>query len=474
MDSNPELFKLHLKSAVEKFNSIDRKECIRIISHYDTDGITACAILVQALMRKKRNFCISIVKQLTKDTIKSLAKENYGHYIFTDLGATSLSLMEEHLSSKNIIILDHHMPEKIEAGNNITHLNSHLFGVDGGKDIAGSGVVYTFAKELDPGNKDLAYLAVVGAIGDCQERCGFTGVNHNILKESVNYNQITVREGLRIFGAETRPLYKVLATSVDPYIPGITGNEENAISFLNELGISYKIGNDWRKPSSLTDEEMKRLAAGVIMKRAGEEDPEDVFGYTYIIKKQPKESPLRDAREFSTLLNSCGRMNKGSLGIGVCLGDVKATKKAIEGQDKYKKELIRCLSWFRENRHSHFVIEEDGFIIINMEDNIMPSVTGTFASMLSKSKKFKSGKLIMTMAQTIENTTKISLRIAGMTRTSSLDLRSIIHQIITVVGGESGGHQLAAGAIIKTDDEAKFLEVAKEILRKCAIEEVIR
>ncbi len=473
MDSNPELFQLHLKSAVEKFNSIDRNECIRIISHYDTDGITACAILVRALMRKKRNFCISIVRQLTKEIIRSLAKENYGSYIFTDLGATSISLMEEHLASKKIIILDHHEPEKFEAREHITHLNPHMFGIDGGKDLAGSGVVYNFVKELEPGNKDLAYLAVIGAVGDCQERCGFTGANHLILKESVSLNQINVREGLRIFGAETRPLYKVLATSVDPYIPGITGHEENAIKFLNEMGISSKTGNEWRKPSSLTNEEMKRLAAGVIMKRSGEEDPEDVFGYTYIIQKQPKESPLRDAREFSTLLNSCGRMNKGSLGIGVCLGDVKATKKAIEGQDKYKKELIRCLSWFRENRHSHFVVEEEGFVIINMEDNIMSSVTGTFASMLSKSKKFKSGKLIMTMAQTIENTTKISLRVAGMTRTSNVDLRKIITQIMTVVNGESGGHQLAAGAIIKTDNEAKFMEVAKEVLRKYAIEEVI-
>lgn len=468
-----DLFSLHLKSAVDKFESIGSMECIRIISHYDADGITACAILVQALIRKGRNFCISIVRQLTGDIIRSLAKENYSHYIFTDLGATSLSLMEEHLDSKNIIVLDHHKPEKLETKNNITQLNPHLFGIDGGKDIAGSGVVYNFVRELDSGNRDLAYLAVIGAIGDCQENCGFTGINHEILKEAVILNQVSAREGLRIFGSETRALYKVLANSIDPYIPGVTGNEDNAIGFLNEVGINPKLGREWRKPSSLSDEEMKKLAAGVIMKRAGEENPEDVFGYTYIINKQPKESPLRDAREFSTLLNSCGRMNRGSLGIGVCLGDVKATKKAIEGQDRYKKELIRCLSWFRENRNSHFVIEEEGFIIINMEDNIMPSITGTFASMLSKSKKFKPGKLIMTMAQTIENTTKASLRIGGITKSSKHDLRRIIDQIASVTGGESGGHRLAAGAIVKAEDEARFIEVAKEVLRKHSIEEVV-
>ena len=124
----------------------------------------------------------------------------------------------------------------------------------------------------------------------------FLKLNKEILDVAVNKGKIKIIRGLRIFGAQTKPLHKVLEYSTDPYIPDVTGSESGAIQFLNQIGIDPKNGNAWKKLVHLSEEEIKKLVTGIIMKRLNNEDkPEDVLGNVYILKEEEKESPTRDA-----------------------------------------------------------------------------------------------------------------------------------------------------------------------------------
>ena len=38
-------------------------------------------------------------------------------------------------------------------------------------------------------------------------------------------------------------------------------------------------------------------------------------------QKKTKEVFLRDGREYSTMLNSCGRINRSGVGMAICMGD---------------------------------------------------------------------------------------------------------------------------------------------------------
>ena len=67
---------------------------------------------------------------------------------------------------------------------------------------------------------------------------------------------------------------------------------------------------------------------------------------------------------------------------------------------------------------------------------------------------------VMSMARNPDNTTKVSLRITG--RPDDVNLKAIVSELVKRVGGEAGGHQQAAGAIIKTSVEDKFIEEAKK------------
>lgn len=471
MDSY-ELFKEDIKKAVEEFKKIAKKEAIRIISHLDADGISAASLMVKCLNNDNRKYSISIIQQIKKDILESLAREPYKCYVFTDIGSGSITEIEKLFKDKKVFILDHHEVEKADVkSDNVFFVNPHKFGIDGGTEISGAGVVYLFASSLDKKMEKFAHVAIIGAIGDVQEHNGFEKLNNEILATAIEKGKIKVIRGLRLFGAQTKPLHRVLEYCTDPYIPGVTGNESGAIQFLHQIGINPKHDKVWKKVTHLSDEEMKNLVTGVILKRINEKKPDDVLGNVYILREEKHESPTKDAKEFATLLNACGRLNRASLGIGACLGDKMIKKQAINLLGDYKREIINSLKWYDENKTSSFMTKGEGYVIINARDNIRPTLIGTLASILSKSNNSKE-KFIMSMAQLIDDTTKVSLRMCGTN--NGVDLKQIIAEIIKDMPNcEAGGHANAAGALIPTDKEEEFINRAKVILEKIAMEEIV-
>jgi len=458
-----------LKSLAEKVERIDSP--VKIVGHLDSDGIAAMSIIVKAFMRTNIKFSVSILRQISGNALDELSREDYQYFVFVDLGANCVKLISEKLKDREIFILDHHLAENF-ASKNVVHVNPFLFGIDGDEEISGSGVAYFFAKELNEANKDMSHIAIIGAIGDVQENNGFKGLNKEILKDAVDSGKMEVKEGLSIFGMQTKPIHKILVHNTDPYIPGVTGSDGGAVSFLNELGIEIKKKGKFRRIVDLDEEEMKKLVTGIILKRMGsEKNPEDIMGNIYLLKNEEDESPTKDAKEFSTLLNSCGRLGKFSLGIGTCIGDKNLKKKAVELMDEYKKEIVNALNWFYENKREGNIIERKGYVIINAEDNVKDTLIGTLASIISRSNIYTNETIIVSMAHTLDGNTKVSMRTSGGER---FDLRMIIKEIVEKVGGEGGGHRNAGGCFIEQEKEEDFLEVVKEVLEKHVLEEVVK
>ncbi|MDP3765609.1 MAG: DHH family phosphoesterase [Nanoarchaeota archaeon] len=534
---NPyEQFNEGLKKAAEAFKKIDKKEVIRVVSHLDADGISAASIIIRLLNNDNRKYSLSIIQQLNKTVLSQLAAESYDCFIFTDIGSGVVNDIKQLLDDKKVFILDHHSIEetqhaselpaidmaseslreprmslrdereqgvvrrvrephspatsvlarnsgsqtsRIELAHNsgdfgsIVFVNPHTYGIDGGKEISGAGVVFKFACAVDKSMEELAHIAIIGAIGDLQDNNGFLQLNNEILEIAIKKGKIQVKKGLRIFGSQTKPLHKALEYCTDPYIPGVSGSESGAIQFLYQIGIEPKNGNDWKKIVHLDDEDMKKLVTGIIMKRLNESNPDDVLGNIYILTNEEEESPTRDAKEFATLLNACGRLGRASYGIGACLGDKKIKQQAIRSLGDYKKEIVNALNWYNENKFSDDVYWGNRFVIINAKQNVMSTMVGTLASILSKSNLMTNNTFILSMAQALDGNTKISLRAINNIN-GNLDLRKIIEEIIDGIGNsESGGHQNASGAVIPTDKEAEFLEAAKEVLGKYALEEKV-
>ncbi|MBI2109866.1 DHH family phosphoesterase, partial [Candidatus Woesearchaeota archaeon] len=294
-------FLKHIKEVAAKFKLVEKKP-IKLIGNIDSDGITATSIMISVFLREDLKFSVSIIKQITPKIISEIKHEPYNTIVFVDLGSGYLTQLEEHLPDKNIFILDHHIPDKKET--KFHHVNPHMFMIDGGKEVSAAGVSYLFARALNQKNIDLAYLAIIGAIGDVQENQGFEKLNKHILEDALLSKKVEVKTGLRLYGMQTKPVHKVLEYSTNPYIPNVTGSETGAILFLQELGINIQENGKFRKFANLTEDEIKKVVTAIILRRMGSEsNPEDVFGPIYLLPEEPDESPTKDMREFSTLIN---------------------------------------------------------------------------------------------------------------------------------------------------------------------------
>ena len=439
-----------LKKAVEKFREMDE---VRIVSHYDADGISAAAIVLAASLREGKKVHLSIVKQIRPELIDKLNSEGYENLLFADLGSGHLSSVNE-LDMENIIILDHHnVSGEMQNG---AQVNPHLVGM-GEDDVSGAGVAYLFARELSEDNKDLSSLAVVGAIGDIQEenwRMG--GINEKILEEAEDVGGLQKGEGLRLFGRLSRPVHKALEYTTKPYIPGVSESESGAVQFLSSLDIDLKKEDgSWKKLSDFDREEKKELASAIIKKRVknGIEGAEEIFGNVYTLSRF--DGKFKDARELSTALNACGRMSEGSVGILTCLDDEKAFKEMEDIVRGYKRTLGKLINTVRGNED--MMDRRSTFNILDGKGDIPENFIGTVCSVLQSD--ISEGEILLGIAESENNRVKISIRVPD-------DMEVKVGEIITEISEEmeieGGGHDKAGGAYVKEEEENEFLNIFEE------------
>ena len=229
---------------------IDNDSVIRLISHNDADGISAAAVIANALKEENVQFHTTIVPRLKEDMVNQLRSEKYDLFIFSDMGSPFIK--EFNTYKHDVIVADHHQVDDTESESNVVHVNPHLFEIDGSKDLSGSGSAYLTIRDLD--KKHLAYFALIGAFGDMQGQDGFTGVNKLILDDAVSSGAVEIHEGLKTVSKSSEPVFKSLAYTFSPPLPGISGDLEGAQEFLERMNLSYGI-----KFTDLEDEEKDLL-----------------------------------------------------------------------------------------------------------------------------------------------------------------------------------------------------------------------
>ena len=105
-------------------------------------------------------------------------------------------------------------------------------------------------------------------------------------------------------------------------------------------------------------------------------------------------------------------------------------------------------------------IEGEGFVIINAQEKIKGAMIGTITNILSNSSIYKEETIIVVMAY-YGGKIKISARNVG---NLGRDVLEILNNIVSLTGGEVGGHEFAAGCIIEKEKEQEFLECLKKNL----------
>ena len=459
--------------------NISDSSYVAIASHVDADGISAAAVAATALDRASKKWTVSFFKKLDDAALEDLKALGADTIWFTDLGSGSIKKIE----GMRAVISDHHALEESRkpGGQNgqmrltdfstVAQVNPQLHGISGANELSGAGSTYLTALALDGRNEDLAFLAVLGAVGDLQDQRTrrLEGLNRALLETAERLGSVEEVEDIRFFGRETRPIHKLLEFSSDPFIPRISGSEEGSLSFLLELGVELKEGDSWRTWTGLSKEEREKIVTELndyllSLKRKPEAIAR-MMGKVYVLKKEPKGTPVRDAKEFATLLNACGRHGRAEVGLRICMGD--RGDALAEGQSllkNHRSAISKALAWAKGSG----IIRMRNIQFFDAGDEIEDTIVGTVAGMLLGSEGADRSAPMVAFAESTEYSEEPKLKASARGTqglvSKGMDLSKAMRSAAEKVGGVGGGHNIAAGATIPKGRRDDFLDALDKIV----------
>lgn len=440
----PHNFSSRVKAAVK---IVRKHPYVRVISHYDADGITAAGVLVSALIRCEKEFLATIVKNLDPRMIDKIAAEKNECVVFLDMGSGQIDAVEK--LDADVVILDHHRP--IRDSSKSIQVNPHFFDMDGMHDLSASGLAFIFATTMDDRNWSSAPISITGLIGDMQHLGGLSSINRAIIDGAIERNLIRRFEGFKMSG---KSLTDMISNSVMPYLRGISGRRGATQEFLEDMKIDPS-----SSPLELTEPVSRKLLSMLALKlleQGCEEDAlEQLWGETMSMLYPGFEELRID--DMVDLVNACGRMGHTGLGLALCLGDQQALKEAKLLRSEYISDVLE-----------HVKKVEDG--AVEQRPNIQiirpakPSLAGAVCG-ISMAYLLDQGKPTIAITQD-GGSSKISARGTRKLVERGLDLSHSMSIVAAAVGGAGGGHAVAAGATIPADREAQFIRRLDEITGK--------
>jgi single-stranded-DNA-specific exonuclease len=438
---------------------------VAILTHLDADGITSGSILAIALSRMGARYSIRTISEMNPHVIEIMKAEGRDFYAITDVGAGWVSYLKKAFGDKWVII-DHHQisEEEILTDDQAQILNPWKYGIDGGTEVPSGGMAYMAAITLNPKNRDLSALSVVSAIGDRQDqgdKKSLIGLNSEILKTAQSLGLLTVDLDVMLSGRETRPLHEALAYTSFPYIEGLTWNPEACYALFKSASIRLKESSGrWRVLAEFSVEEKSTIVQAVanFVATPNKNRPtilqEDLIGHVYTLAREEKRSHLRDARDFSTMLNACGSLRSAGLGIAICMGDRNTTLNAAE------QIIITYMTTLRNYVTSILtekwrIVDDGKTVFLNGDGLLREDMLGVLSSLLSSSSLFRD-KIIFIRTLTSEGTHRFSSR-KSLGCISQVNLALVMRRCADAFQGKGGGHSAAAEATIPSSVLEDFI-----------------
>ncbi len=439
-----------------------------IYTHTDCDGITSGGILSLLLDRcdieHDVNFVdINEVEDLTTDTDLT---------IFADLGAGQDLSNITNDPSNSVLILDHHPPVRnfgCDTPANLIEINPNYYGLDGSYTISGGGLSYLLAKNF--GYQEYSWMGILSAIGDMQNSATgrLRGLNTEILSDAVSNNLLNYDVDLLLYGRSTRPLFVALSYFGDIHLP-LTNNRNECIYFLENLDIPVK--NDLGTVRCLCDlnmDEKSRIYSELLKMMTREVPakyvkhiPKLISGEYYEFTFEDEYSPYRDASEYSTVINACGRNNRHDLGMQV----IKGNREDISGE---LNTLVKDHKRYIAQNLSKIADEDDVTIMDNIQyfngEGIKTSVVGTVAGMLLNNYDWQKPMIGYTHLDDDDSSLKISLRCSKLLGYEDIHFGNLVRKISQKCGGSGGGHSVACGAYIPEENINKFMDLLNSSFR---------
>jgi len=267
-NSNTDPFQMiGMQAAIDRIQyALEHNEPIAIYGDYDVDGVTATALLVQALKAFGANVLGYIPNRfeegygLNTDALDSLKADGYKLVITVDCGIRS---PDEALHARTIgldlIVSDHHHPDGLNLPPALAVINPKQHGDSyQDKDLAGVGIAYKMAEALfsvqqSPVDLQLNDLLDLVALGTVADLAPLVGENRTLVRRGLRQIHETKRQGLfSLAGVANAKIDKITAGNIG----FVLGPRLNASGRLESALASFELltTNDFMKAGQLAQQ----------------------------------------------------------------------------------------------------------------------------------------------------------------------------------------------------------------------------
>ena len=183
-----------MQRAVEEVRQLPRKK-VQIFHHNDSDGLSSGAILTRAFEREGFEIRRFSLEKPYPALLQKVYEQEDGLIVLADFAGRIAPLLSNLNRGRNLtLILDHHVAEAATDAR-VLNLDPTLYGMKGDRDISGSTTCYLFANTMNPDNRDLAYIAAIGAVGDefFVDGC-LVSDNRDVTLEAVDQGKMEIKK----------------------------------------------------------------------------------------------------------------------------------------------------------------------------------------------------------------------------------------------------------------------------------------
>ena len=410
-------------------------EFVQVYSHYDADGVSSAAILAKTLMRAGKEFRVTLFTTLNDYNMEVIRNSKADCVIVSDLGASYIDQLDQ--MEQDVVVLDHHTI--ISEAKRVCYANPHLYGIDGMTSGCGATMCLLFAVTMDERNWDLVQIAFAGIAGDRQHINGVSGLNVYLLEEGTRRGYIERMQGSLIPAGD---LMTELFLCTDPYIRGVTGDVDGVAKLMSDAGVE-----NGKSFMDLTEEERRRLSSLIAIKLTQQgvllSSMEEIARDRYYLKGMKM-----DAENLSSILNNCGRAGIGGVGIAAGMGDERCLNEGAEQSRESAKLVVEAMvdldrrglnqmehiQWF-DSTDSGFTGMLCGIAMQSIGDHTKPTIG------MNKS----------------NDPVNLSSRGMFCQLERGVDLAKAMREACVSVGGQGGGHRIAAGGSVPLDKVDEFL-----------------
>lgn len=410
-------------------------EFVQVYSHYDADGVSSAAILAKTLMRAGKEFRVTLFTTLNDYNMEVIRNSKADCVIVSDLGASYIDQLDQ--MEQDVVVLDHHTI--ISEAKRVCYANPHLYGIDGMTSGCGATMCLLFAVTMDERNWDLVQIAFAGIAGDRQHINGVSGLNVYLLEEGTRRGYIERMQGSLIPAGD---LMTELFLCTDPYIRGVTGDVDGVAKLMSDAGVE-----NGKSFMDLTEEERRRLSSLIAIKLTQQgvllSSMEEIAHDRYYLKGMKM-----DAENLSSILNNCGRAGIGGVGIAAGMGDERCLNEGAEQSRESAKLVVEAMvdldrrglnqmehiQWF-DSTDSGFTGMLCGIAMQSIGDHTKPTIG------MNKS----------------NDPVNLSSRGMFCQLERGVDLAKAMREACASVGGQGGGHRIAAGGSVPLDKVDEFL-----------------